>query len=99
MNDIQPKDRTLEITVTDDQLVMTIGLDCLVNAVTAQPAWPPCGEDGEACKVLDRKQFIADLVHELQREAEDGTTLVHEALDSAAIAAVENGSEAVEYGD
>lgn len=96
---VEPKDRTLEVTTTDDQLVITIGLDALVNILSSQPFWPLCGEDQEACKVLDRAQFIKDVVRELQSEEEDGTTVLHRALDRAAIEAIENGSEAVEYDD
>lgn len=94
---VEAKDRTLEVTTTDDQLVITIGLDALVNILSSQPEWPLMGEDQEPCKVLDHQQFIKDVVCELQREEEDGTTLLHRALDRAAIDAIENGSEAVDY--
>ena len=55
-------------------------------------------EDYVPPKVVDLDQLIDDLVDELNREEEDGSTLVTKALDDAVINACENGSEAIFLG-
>ena len=55
-------------------------------------------EDYVPPKVVDLDQFIDDLVDELNREEEDGSTLVTKALDDAVVNACENGSEAIFLG-
>jgi len=51
---------------------------------------------GEEPKFTDLPTFAKEFVRELNREAEDGTTLVHIALDAALTRAIENGAEGVE---
>ena len=55
-------------------------------------------EDYVPPKVVDLDQFIDDLVDELNREEEDGSTLITKALDDAVVNACENGSEAIFLG-
>ena len=55
-------------------------------------------EDYMPPKVVDLDQLIDDLVDELNREEEDGSTLVTKALDDAVVNACENGSEAIFLG-
>lgn len=85
----------LELQVTDEQLVITIGLDALVSITNMQPCWP-LNEDGEPLKIIDRELFIKDFLAELGREDEDGTNHIHRAFDQSAIDLFENGSESVE---
>lgn len=56
-------------------------------------------EDYLPAKVLDLDQLVDELVSELNREEEDGSTLITEALDKAVVNAIENGSEAVQVED
>jgi hypothetical protein len=58
--------------------------------------WPAKNEDGEPCKILDRAQFLKELVGELERDDEQGATSIHLAFDQAALGVMESGSEAVE---
>ena len=53
------------------------------------------GEDA-TMKIVDAKLFAEDLLTELLREDEEGTTMVHLMLDKAILAAVEAGAEGVE---
>ena len=55
-------------------------------------------EDYMPPKILNLDQFIDDLVDELNREEEDGSTLITKALDDAVVNACENGSEAIFLG-
>lgn len=48
---------------------------------------------------MDLASLAPDLVMELNAESDDGTTLIHTALDAAVVAASENGSEAFSYLD
>ena len=47
--------------------------------------------------VTDLAEFARDVVRELNREAEDGTTPIHELLDRALAEAVDQGSLGCEF--
>ncbi|WP_433588238.1 hypothetical protein [Pseudomonas koreensis] len=86
----------LSIGIEGDHLVIRIGVDCLCNITEMSDTWPARDEDGTACKILDRKQFLKELVGELERDDEQGATSIHLAFDEAALGVMESGSEAVE---
>jgi hypothetical protein len=87
-------DSPLSVKVEDDELVIRIGVDTL--------AWA-----GERCpdlederyepmfRIVNATEFANDVLHELKKEEEDGTTLVHLMLDKAIVSAIEQGSAAV----
>ncbi|WP_299663900.1 hypothetical protein [uncultured Ruegeria sp.] len=81
--------------IEGDEIVIRMKISELNGA--AYQGLDQCGveDDGE----MDFEQLAPDLVKELNREEEDGTTLIHRALDSAVVAASENGSEAFAYLD
>jgi hypothetical protein len=58
-------------------------------------AWGPVPGD-DCFKVTDAEAFARDLVAELNREEEDGTTPVHRMFDAVIQGAIENGAEGVE---
>ena len=86
----------LAIAIEGDHLVIRIGVDCICNITEMADTWPARDEDGTACKILDRKQFLQDLINELERDDEQGATSIHLAFDQAALGVMESGSEAVE---
>jgi hypothetical protein len=47
-------------------------------------------------KISNLEEFAKDLVAELNREAEDGSTPITDLMDSAYLCAVENGSMGIE---
>jgi len=47
-------------------------------------------------RLVDKNVFAKDLVTELERESEDGSTLINEMLDQACNQVIENGSLGVE---
>lgn len=53
-------------------------------------------ENGLGFKVTDLDAFAKDLLHELNREEEDGTTPIHRMFDSVIEKAIEQGAEGVE---
>ena len=77
----------LEVRIKGGQLFISIGIDTLCFATQF---------NFEDFKITDREGFAKDILNELEREEEDGTTLVHKMFDQAANSAVEDGSEYVE---
>ncbi|NWD49052.1 hypothetical protein [Pseudomonas gingeri] len=93
---ISPSQDALTIAVEGDHLVIRIGVDCLCNITETSDTWPARDEEGAACKILDRRQFLHELVAELERDDEQGATSIHLAFDEAATGVMESGSESVE---
>lgn len=79
-------DDGLEVSITDGRLVISVGANILVNALGSDYIQPPY-------KIVDPAQAVKEIVRELKREEEDGTTVVHKMLDQAALDAWENGGE------
>ena len=80
--------QVLRVELVDRRLTISVGVDTLAEAVQIS-------DYGEDCKVTDIDGFAKDVLYELKREEEDGTTLVHRLFDNAAGEAVEQGSEHV----
>lgn len=81
----------LSVEMADGRLVIAIGIDSLMTAVRGGDFW-----DDDELKIVSADEFAADIVSELEREREDGTTPVHLMIDAAAEEAVEQGSLGVE---
>ena len=81
--------------IEGDEIVIRVKIIELVGAAYGGLDAAGVEDDGR----MDFDGLAPDLVTELNREAEDGTTLVHRALDAAVIEASENGSEAFAYLD
>lgn len=84
------------VAVEGDQLVIRITTECLTHAVTCFSQWP-VNEVGEPIRIINKPLLVQEIIHELQREDEQGTNPMHRMLDEAALAALNNGSEAVDY--
>lgn len=78
------KDAGLTVGLEGEQLVIRIGIDTLGFALTAAD---------EPLRVVDARLAAEEIVRELTREEEDGTTPVHKLLDKAGFDAWENGGE------
>ncbi|AUQ93834.1 hypothetical protein PhaeoP66_04642 (plasmid) [Phaeobacter inhibens] len=76
--------------IEDNAIVIRIPKDQLSGA--AYQGLDDLGIEDES--EVDWDQLAIDMVAELNSEEEDGTTLVHRALDQALINAGENGSSA-----
>jgi hypothetical protein len=83
-----------EIKVKNEKLVIEIELETAKHSM----------ENGLESTMgvmtkIDIKKFAPELINSLLREEEDGTTLLHKALDDAAYNAFENGDEGIELVD
>jgi hypothetical protein len=94
------RDTPLQAGIENDQLVIRIGIDTLHYSAehcpllydgTVENCDPPY------CKVLDKRELARDVIMELFREREDGSSPISDLLDEAILAAMEDGSEAFEY--
>lgn len=81
------KKSPLKLQIKDGELIISIGIDTLCFATQSEIL---------DFKIINNIGFAKDILNELESEEEDGTTLVHRMLDSAANNAIENGSEFVE---
>lgn len=85
------REQPLTIEIVDGRLVVSIGIDALMEAVRGGDDW-----DDETMTIVDPDTFAAEIAHALETdEQEDGTTDIHLAIDKAATSAIEGGSEAV----
>lgn len=81
--------------IDGDRIVITIPFDALATA--CQVAWDEeYGVEEHSLKVTAPALLAHELVHELNREEEDGTTLVHLMMDKAVIRATEDGAFGIE---
>lgn len=93
------RDQVLKVSIEDGEVVIRIGIDTLKVAAEACPELEECLGSGYvvAPSITDIDLFAAEVVRELGREAEDGTTPVHILLDAAFVAAAEQGAEGIEF--
>lgn len=87
-------DSQLSVEINDNQLVITIGKETLLHAIETGRSYG-LGD----ITITDKDLFLTELVRELKAEGEDGSTLIHEALDQAVSNALENGAEGAEFDD
>lgn len=76
--------------IEGDEIVIRIKVDVIRTAIDAVPGWP------ENYRVADPLEAAKSIVMRLNDEDEDGTTLVHTALDNAVLTALEQGDEGFE---
>lgn len=95
---IEKSQETLSIAIEDDQLVIRVGVECLLNAIPLADTWP-MNSDGSPVAILDKEQFLKDLISELERENERGENVLHLAIDQAATEVTEQGYESVALAD
>ena len=88
------RDAPLKTELKDGQLVISIGVDTLCYAVSEGRSYG-MGE----ISISDNDVFAGELLHILNDESEDGSTVVHRMFDDAASQAIENGAEGAEYDD
>lgn len=96
------KNRALKVGIEDGEVVIRIGVGTL--RVAAEQSEDFHGAEGSRyVRVFDPDRFAAGIVEELNEEAEDGTTHVHEMFDKAFLRAIDNGiamgCDIVEEGD
>jgi hypothetical protein len=86
----------LEVKIEKDALVVRIGVQTLAHAVTysdwANPYEDETGDYVRSFAIVDASQFASDVLHEMLREREDGSTPLSDFIDEMTKAAVDDGS-------
>lgn len=93
-----PRDEPLDCKIIGGRLIMSIGIECLAHAIKLNPElgkWDDESGEWNEPEITDPDKFAKEVMIALQDESEDGTTLVHVALDKAAMNAIENGAEGI----
>lgn len=88
----------LEIGIVEGRLVISVGIATLAQAIEWSPdLFLHDAKTGEFIgpRITDTAVFAKEIALILQREEEDGTTLVHRLLDKAASEAIDQGAEGV----
>ncbi|MGL4925633.1 MAG: hypothetical protein ACRC4K_02180 [Plesiomonas shigelloides] len=85
-------DSYLSVDLNPTKLVISIGKETLLHAIETGRSYG-LGD----VKIINNELFLEEIVRELNAEREDGTTLIHEAIDQAVSNAIENGADGVEY--
>ena len=88
------KDQPLSIEIKNGRLEMSIGVDCLLAEIEYGLEMR-----AEEFEVTDKSKWLGEIVNALHIEEEDGSTVIHRAIDTAALQAIENGAEGIEFID
>jgi len=91
----------LEVKIENEELVIRLGISALCTAVRQcsiidSAVMDADGDEG-AVEITDEMVFAQAILEALEREEEDGSTPVHQMLDSAAEYAIEQGCEGIEF--
>lgn len=82
----------LKITRNNDMVNITIGVELLTHAVLHGPVLG----DNPNLNVTDKVKFVDNIINWLKYEDENGTTLIHQAFDQAALGVVESGCDGID---
>ena len=88
----------LKCCIEDGVLIMQIGVEVQAKAVQLNPDLAELDEKTEEWvepEITDPDKFARAILTAIQDESDDGTTLIHMALDTAAMNAIENGAEGI----
>lgn len=89
-------DHRLDVAIERGALVVRIGIGTLAHAVTyadwANPYDEATGDYVRSFAITDAPQFAADVLHEMLREREDGSTPLSDFIDRMSEEAINQGS-------
>lgn len=83
----EPRHENGKAYILGDEIRVAVRISDLPNIITGNPNWP----DGFVINAVG--EAARSIVHRLNDEEEDGTTLLHRAIDQAAENALEQGDE------
>lgn len=83
--------KQLTIKIINDELTISIGTNLVQHACVVGRSIGM-----EDIKITNENQFLESLVNQLNREEEDGSTLIHEMLDKAVSQMLEDGELGVD---
>lgn len=91
------KNDGLKVTIEDERLVISIGIETLGTAILQGPYFDRLWGVGREAYISDEEKFGKSILHALKREVnETGETLVHKMLDAAAEYVFEYGEEGID---
>lgn len=97
---MESSESSLAVEVKDGVLMIRLGVETLKWAAEHMKANNPYDEEmgsfRRLWKITDATKFADDVRHALTEEEEDSSTVLTELFDKAALAAIEDGSIAVE---
>jgi hypothetical protein len=92
------KNQPLRCTIEDGKLIVSIGIDVLAWCAREHPSfWNGEDDDTPNINVTDPEIFAREIQREMEKEAEDGSTLVNRMIDMAIQNAYEDGCQGVAY--
>ena len=91
--DMNPVDSPLQVRLEKGQLIISIGINTMADSVFRSPTLEQADYN---YRVTDAEQFTKDLINAMEVESEDGDTPLNHFLDDMAMAAIDEGSPAVE---
>lgn len=94
---VEERRKALRVEPINDGIVITLPATAFKMAAELHPDLWDHAADASSLKIIDQNAFAKDVVRELRREEEDGTTLVHLMFDSAVMRALENGCEGIDH--
>lgn len=97
-----PRDQLLSCKIKNGVLTMSIGVDLIAHAARLHKSLQYYDE--RTCeyyepRITDADKFAEEVRQRLLYESEDGTTLLHIALDQAILDAVENGGDGIDLAE
>lgn len=91
----------LSINIIDGELVIRVGINVLASAIASGNDFHNFDEDKDeyirSFAISNADRFASDVVIELGREEEDGSSPLSKLLDSVGQAAIDEGSVGIEY--
>lgn len=93
---------TMKCFINDGVLTILIGVELIAKAIKLDPDLAEYDEaTGEWVEpeITDANAFVNEVMRALKAESEDGTTLIHSVLDTAAINAIEMGATGIRMPD
>lgn len=88
----------LKCCIEGGVLTIRIGVGVLAHVIKFNPDLVEYDEktgEWHEPEITDPDKFAVEILHAIEDESEDGTTLVHLVLDTAAMNAIENGAEGI----
>ncbi|WP_036114549.1 MULTISPECIES: hypothetical protein [Luteibacter] len=88
--------------IIDGEIVIRLSLDTMAFAAERSPALESYSEEASGYLmplITDREAFAKELVHCLNKESEDGSTMVTDMFDAAFSAAADAGAAGIVFPD
>lgn len=93
---------SLKMDIEDGVLTMRIGVELIAHTTKLNPELSEYDEKSDEWiepEIIDADKFAQEVLVALRDESEDGTTLIHTALDTAIMNAIECGAEGIKIAD